>query len=704
MGAEHDHLAEEQAALRRVADVVARGAPPSEVFAAVATEASRLVAEQAMTLVRFEGEDELVVVASHGGPAGPGERIRFERATLPDRVRREARVERVDDYTDEPDSSLAARYGLASAVAAPISVHAKVWGMLTTTSSGRPLPVGTEERLQPFAELVAAAVANSQARDDLRALADEQTALRRIAQLTAQEAPTKSVLHAVAVQASRLASVEFGMVLCFEPDGSTEIVAVDGAPSNFQVGMRAPAAGDGSVHRVWRTRRAARVDDLAAMSGQWPRMAAEYRFTTSAGVPVFLQEGRLWGAIIVVGRDHPMPPGLETHLADFAELVGTAITAAQARAELRVLAAEHAAVGSIAELVARGADLEAVFAAAAAEASRLLGDLAAVLLRYEDGDVAVAVATCNSPAPVGLRVPSGPETATGEVLRSGRAVRVEDFQGTPLAELARELDVRAGVAVPITVEGSVWGALTTSTAGPPLPADTEQRLAQFADLVAVAIANAQNKDKLTASRARVIAAADDARRQLQRDLHDGAQQRLVHTLISLKLAKEAAPDRRSTAALIDEALAHAGRANQDLRDLARGILPASLTRGGLHAGLESLAADLSLPLDVRVAVPRLGAHLETTAYFIAAEALTNVVKHANATHAGVEVTWDGDQLSILVSDDGIGGADPTLGSGLTGLSDRVEAAEGTLTITSPRGRGTTVHAVLKAPREPPAAT
>ena len=248
-------------------------------------------------------------------------------------MRREQRVVRVDDYTGERDSALADSYGLKAAVAAPILVQAEVWGMLAGTSNGQPLAAGTEHRLEPFAELVAAALANGQARADLQALVDEQTALRRIAELTAQEAPADVVLQAVAVQASRLAGVEFGMVLRFvSPDGASEIVALDGAPANFKLGMHASGSGDGSVHRVWRTGRAARINDLGNMSGQWPQMASRFGFSTSAGVPILLQEGQSWGAIIVAGRES-MPPAIESHLAGFAELVSTAISAAQARVE-----------------------------------------------------------------------------------------------------------------------------------------------------------------------------------------------------------------------------------------------------------------------------------------------------------------------------------------------------------------------------------
>jgi GAF domain-containing protein len=853
-------LADEQAALLRVAELVARGVAPEEVFAAVADEASRLVDGEAMTLTRFEGEHELVVEAACRGPARVGTRITFAGDTLPDWLRREDRVVRVDDYTRQRDAELAAQFGLAAAVAAPISVQGEVWGMLTGTSDAQPLPRGTEHRLQQFAKLVSAALANSQARADLQALADEQTALRRIAELSAQEAPADVVLQAVAVHASRLAGVEFGMVLRFVAlDGSSEIVALAGAPANFKLGLRASGSGDGSVHRVWRTGRAARVNDLEAMSGRWPRMASGFGFSTSAGVPILLQEGelwgalivagrepmpaaieshladfaelastaisaaqtraqlrvladeqaalrrvaelvareapadqvleavavqaselagvdfttllrfeldgsteivalhgapgdvkvgmrapgrgdgavqrvwrtrraarvdnladmsgqwpqvahgfgfsasaavpvlldkRLWGALVVVARDEPLPPAIEEHLTDFAELASTAISAAQARTELRVLAEEQTAFRRVAELVARGAALEEVFAAVANEASKLLGEIATALLRYDPGEVAVVVAACNSPAPVGLIIPCGSDTPAGEVPRTDPAGRGDSSAGTPLSDLARHIGGQTGVAVPVAVEGRIWGALTASTPGPPLPVATDERLAQFAELAAAAIANAENKAKLTVSRARVVATADETRRRVQRDLHDGAQQRLVHTLLALGIARDAAAAGRPTAELIDEAIHHADRANSELRDLVRGILPASLTHGGLRTAVESLVSDMPVHIDVHVTAPRLPLEIETTAYFVVAEALTNVVKHAHATRAIVEIRAEGLTLSIHVRDDGSGGADPDHGTGLTGLLDRVEARDGTLTITSPPTIGTTLHVTL----------
>jgi len=199
---------------------------------------------------------------------------------------------------------------------------------------------------------------------------------------------------------------------------------------------------------------------------------------------------------------------------------------------------------------------------------------------------------------------------------------------------------------------------------------------------------------LTASRARVAAAADETRRRLQHDLHHGAQARLAHTVVALKLARDALATGRSPADLIDEALAHAEQASSALGGVVRGILPTILVHGGLHPGVESLVAGLALHAEVRVAAPRLPAATETAAYFVVAEALGNVAAHACADQVRVSVELEGTSLAVEVSDDGVGGADLTRGRGLTGLVDRVEAVGGVLTITSPPGAGTVVRAVL----------
>jgi signal transduction histidine kinase len=203
---------------------------------------------------------------------------------------------------------------------------------------------------------------------------------------------------------------------------------------------------------------------------------------------------------------------------------------------------------------------------------------------------------------------------------------------------------------------------------------------------------------LVASRARVLAAADEARRRLQRDVHDGAQQRLVHTVIALKLARDALPPGSMPRRLVEEALRNAELAGRELRDVVHGILPAALARGGLPAGIEALLDDVALPVEVRVDVPRLDPGVERTAYFVVAEAFTNVVKHAEAARAAVQIHLDihgdGAALVVEVRDDGVGGADPASGSGLIGLRDRVEAGRGRFEVTSSPGRGTVVRAVL----------
>ena len=662
-----EELAAEQAGLLRVAALVGGAAAPQVVFDAVTAEASALLAGRSVTLVRFESDHELVVLAAEVGPVAVGTVIALEPGTQPDRVRRSGTVDRVDDYTRERDVSLAARYGLAATVSAPVSVAGRVWGILTATSLAEPLPAGTEDRLNHFAQLVSAVLTNAQSQDRLRALVEEQAALRRVAELAAQDASAERVLEAVAVEASGLASVEFGMVLRYvDQDGGNQIVALGGAPDNFVLGARAPGAGDGSVHRVWRTGRAARVENLGQMSGLWPQLAAERGFTTSAGVPITIR-GALWGALIVAGRGDPFPQQIEQYLASFADIAATAIAATGARQELRRVAEEQTALRRVAELVARGAGLDEVFHAAATESSTLLGSIGATLVRYEDGYTAVVVAVCGSPVPAGSRVP------------------VTDAPG---------------IAVPIIVEDRLWGALTTSTPDRPLPVGSEARLTPFAELVAAAIANAENKSKLTTSRARVVSTADETRRRLQRDVHDGAQQRLVHTIIALKLALQAVRAGEPPDDLLNEALVNADRANHELRDIVHGILPASLTRGGLRVALDSLVADLAMAVDLRVDAPRLPTSVETTAYFIVAEAMTNVVKHAGATKASIDVTADvaGGTLVLEVCDNGVGGADPSGGTGLTGLLDRVEASAGILTVTSERRRGTTVRAVLPLAR------
>jgi signal transduction histidine kinase len=228
----------------------------------------------------------------------------------------------------------------------------------------------------------------------------------------------------------------------------------------------------------------------------------------------------------------------------------------------------------------------------------------------------------------------------------------------------------------------------------PLPSTTEARIGEFTELVATAISNIQARTDLAASRARIVAAADEERRRVVRDLHDGAQQRLVHTVVTLKLARRALLGANDEGpALVAEALEQAERATAELRELAHGILPAVLTRGGLRAGVEALASRMPVPVEIAVSVDRLPTTVEATAYFVVAEALTNVAKHARAQRATVTAHVAHGALELEVRDDGIGGASRD-GNGLLGLGDRVATLDGRLRVESPADGGTLIAATI----------
>ena len=558
-------LAAEQAALRRVAELAARDARAEEVLSVVARETSVLAGVGFGMVVRYadrHGGSRIVAldrapadfaIGMHAPGTGDG---------AAQRVWSTGRSTVIDDL-GEMDGlwpQLAHANGFTTSAGVPIVIRGELWGALIVVGHQRGFRPDLEEHLAHFAELAGTAIATTEARQNLRDLADEQAALRRVAELAAHNAPAEQVLQAVAGEAAALTGVEFTTLLRYGPEGSSQIIALDGAPDGIAVGMRSPGTGDGATQRVWRTAQPARIDNLAEMSGVWPQLAARHGFTASAAVPIVIR-GALWGALVAVGRGEAFPRPIEQHLANFAELAATAVSAADARQELTLLAEEQAALRRVAELVARGAVLDEIFRAAATEASILLGNLSGALLRFQ-ADSAVVVAACNSPVPLGLSVPIDDENNLGTVRRNARPSRADTFEGTSLAEIATAVGVGAGVAVPVIVEGRVSGALTASTPDSPLPGGSEERLTPFAELVAAAIANAENRAKLTASRARVVATADETRRRLQRDVHDGAQQRLVHTIIALKLARDLLSPDDPASALLQEGLSHAERGEQ----------------------------------------------------------------------------------------------------------------------------------------------
>ena len=368
--------------------------------------------------------------------------------------------------------------------------------------------------------------------------------------------------------------------------------------------------------------------------------------------------------------------------------------------ELRVLAETQAALRRVAVLVARAASPAEVFTAVVEEVGWLLRVGVTLMFRFEDDDTATVVADWGDSAtsmPTGTRLPIDGENLTVTVRRTGRPARVEDYANASgaIAERARAMGIHSGVGAPIVVDGKVWGAMIAVSQQPePLPVGTEGRIGEFTQLVATAISTIEARAELAASRARIVAATDEERRRVVRDLHDGAQQRLVHTMITLQLALRALGGTGGRAReLMEEALGHARRATAELRELSHGILPAVLTRGGLRAGVDELASRMPLPVENAVSVGRLPAAVESTAHFVVSEALTNVVKHARAGHAEVTAQIEDGMLAIGVRDDGIGGARPG-GPGLIGLADRLAALEGRLRIESPPEGGTLVSAAI----------
>jgi signal transduction histidine kinase len=372
----------------------------------------------------------------------------------------------------------------------------------------------------------------------------------------------------------------------------------------------------------------------------------------------------------------------------------------RSEAYLARLAEEQAALRRVATLVAEGASPTAVLDAVAAEMEGLLDADQVAMSRYEPGAEFTVLAHRGvdaSRVPPGTRMSHEGESVTALVRRTGRPARMDNYEmaSGAVAANARKAGARVAVGTPIVVDGRVWGVIQASwrdEEGP--PPDTEERIAHFAVLLGTAIANADSRDQLTASRVRLLTAADEARRRVVRDLHDGAQQRLVHTIITLKLAQRALrADGVQVEALLREALEQAEQGNVELRELAHGILPNALTHGGLRAAVEAVVERLAVPVQVDVPAGRFPSDIEASAYFIVAEALTNVVKHAHAERAEVRASVEDGTLRIEVGDDGIGGADPD-GQGLVGVSDRVTALGGRLTIESPAGGGTLVAATL----------
>jgi len=529
----------------------------------------------------------------------------------------------------------------------------------------------------------------------LRQLAEEQAALRRVATLVARGTPPEQVFAAVAEEIGHLLSVDVVNMCRYDPDRTiTFLASWDSAGQRFPVRNRLSLGGHNLGTLVYETGCSGRIESYTDDSSIGA-VTVEAGVRSAVGTPITV-EGRLWG-VISAGTSlvQPLPPGAEERLASFTELVATAIANADSRAALARLAEEQAALRRVATLVARGAAPEQVFAAVTEEYARLVPVDAAAMARLEPDGTLLYVASWGRAVdflPVGSRrTPDGKNIATA-VLETGRPVRVESQAGATgsLADLVREMGIGSLVATPVVVEGRVWGEMGAGSTGEePLPPDAEARLASFTELVATAIANADSRAQLMASRARIVAAADETRRRIERDLHDGTQQQLVTLMLDLSQVQAGAPpELEGGLSRIAERVT--GVLDQ-VREISRGIHPAILSEGGLTPALNALARRSAVPveLDLRTG-RRLPDQVEVAAYYAVSEALANAAKHAHASAVHIELDAPGATLRLAIRDDGIGGADPARGSGLTGLRDRIEAVGGTFDVTSPADGGTTL--------------
>jgi signal transduction histidine kinase len=707
--------AAQQAALRRVAVLVAEGAPAAEVFAAIAREVAELLHPRMVEVFRWERDSTVTVMGTWSDGPNPfpaGSVWPWEDPTL-DLVMeqlRSGRPVRIDVVEEELAGHLAdagMSVGVGSAVGAPVMVDGEAWGHVSVQmAGGKPLPEQIEARLADFTELVATAISNSAARERVARLADEQAALRRVATLVARGAPPAEVFAAVAEQLGRLLDAASSGLVRFEDAGIARVVAGWGRLDEaVPTGSRLPLGGTNVVTAIARTGRPARLDEHRAQSDGAIGDHAQRLGTSSAvGAPVVVA-GRLWGAVVAAALDGvTLPADAEPRLEQFAELIATAISNTEARLELARLADEQVALRRVATLVAQEAPTEVLLAKVAEEVASVFGDgFDTAILRYEPDDATATVVAVWGGRPeggiqVGLRLGLDGDGVTARVHREQRPVRVDDYPSATgaIAEPAHVHGLRSGVGCPILVQGRPWGVIAVGHHdGGPFDADAHRRITQFAELVATAIINADSREQLKASRARVITAGDEARRRVVRDLHDGAQQRLVHVILTLTLARQAFRDGDVTRAesLSAEALEHAELGTTELRELAHGILPEALTRSGLAVGIEALVSRLDVPVGLEVTAERVVPDVEASAYFVVAEALTNVAKHARATRADVTATIHDNVLTVTVRDDGVGGADPD-GHGLVGLADRVAALGGRLRVESPPGVGTLLVAEL----------
>jgi signal transduction histidine kinase len=535
----------------------------------------------------------------------------------------------------------------------------------------------------------------------------EQAALLRVAELVARESPADDLFRAVAEQLGLLTHVSGALVFRFDDDDMATTVGRWGSlDTGFALGSRISTRGNSATGQVRTTGMPARVEDYGAVEGQIGTIQRNVGMRCGVAAPIRVS-GRLWGALVVGSVNASLPAETEDRMARFAELVGVALANMEARTELQILADVQQSLRRVATVVARE-EWDLTLPTIVREIGFLhrANASGSVIIRYENDEFATVMAGWGEPNLnqfEGQVLPFGGENPVAYVWHTRRPARQHGFDGATgrFAELSRQLGITESVASPVFVGNRVWGAVIVITMGEAaLPAETEERLAQFAELIGTSIGNMNSRLDLIESRARIVQTADETRRRFERDLHDGIQQRLVGISVELRDLEGALPESQSSqrekaANIADQLIG----ALDDLRELSRGLHPAILSEGGLGPAIRSLARRSPIPVTLTMTdLPRLADSIEVAAYYVVSEALTNSSKYSKASTVEITIEVTPDGLRVTIADDGVGNADPAKGSGLLGLTDRVDALGGVFALSSPTAKGTTITATL--PVEP----
>jgi signal transduction histidine kinase len=703
-------LAESQGALRRVATLVAEGAGPEVLFGAIAKEASRILGVGAISLIEYNADTQkLLPKATTLGPRAAipiGGQGSFVSSPLGGLILATGHPARIEDWTHLP-GPVAARHraeGFGQAVGAPILVNGSIWGYIGAYGeAGETLPADCETRLADFTHLMATAISNVQARDELHSLAESQGALRRIATLVAEGAEPKAVFTAVAVEAAQILGVGAVSLINYDVDTETftKIFGTHGERSPVPDGITWPVEECPEGALAVSTGRPARVDDWTGIPGSPAAKHREHGFGQAVAAPVII-DGSVWGCIAAYGEaDEILPPACETRLADYTSLMATALSNAKVRDELRELAKQQgAALRRVATLVAQQASLPAIFNAVAGEASRALGVPRVDVGRcHEDGSMTLLGSAGRPARSDDHAFSESAKFVAAKVLETRRAARIDDRTTLPIADAQTVRQEGSGsvVGAPILVEGALWGVIVVLADGL-LHEDTETRLADFTHLVASSISNVHARNNLIASRARIVTASDETRRRIERNLHDGIQQRVVSLALSVRAVRMRFPLPPEVQAGLGDVARDLEGVLEEIRVFSQGLHPALLARSGLGPSLRALARRSPIPVTLEVTGdPRFPEPIETAVYYVVSEALANAAKYSQAAEVSVSVFSDSTVVRTTVSDDGAGGAALGRGSGLIGLIDRVEALGGRFTLESPAGRGTTISIELPLP-------